>query len=244
MTKRFGLLVLMIAGLLCLPAAALEIKTGFGGGATLSSLTGGDAAMVDDSINAISNIGQLTIDQRPRHIGLSGSVALCVEFNEWVALLSELSFAQKGSVWKGNANIAKIIGGVTDTVSSTVEVERRLNYIELPVMAAFKPHFGALSPFVFAGPCVSFNCFAEEAVRLDGRLSKERDIKYLTYGTVKNDLLVYDVGYCAGAGIGYTVLGRELTLDGRVGGGLVNIIKDKNIKVSTIAVRLGILVPR
>jgi hypothetical protein len=256
--KRMMFIAGMVTLSMALTSMAVEIKTGFKGGVALSNLTGADAKTLDDSAKGVSGMVSNSISEYPRHLGMTGCVTLCVEFNDWVALFTDLSFAQKGNIWKGTADVAKIVNGQTDTVTTPFEVEHLLNYFELPILAACKPHFGAFSPFVYAGPMAGFNCYAQTTVRVDGKNVKETDIKYLVYDRKKSDFVVFDAGYMAGGGIGYTIAGYEVTLEARISGGLMNmfrrIAKDpvskkktveyKDIKTSALSVMLGVLIPR
>jgi hypothetical protein len=234
----------ILAGLLALPCMSLELKTGFKGGINLSTFSGSDAAIVDDSAASVSGALENRISEYPKHLGVAGAVSLCIEFTDWVALMSELSFSQKGNIWKGEIDVGTIVNGENVTITSPLEIERRVNYFELPVMASIKPHFGAFSPFAFAGPVVSFNCFSESVTRVDGQNLKESDIKYFTYSGQKHDLLIFEAGYVAGGGIGYTIGGYEATLDARISGGVTSIIKDRKVSTSSIIIMLGILIPR
>jgi len=242
---------IVLVGLLSLPSAAVEFKSGFSAGVNMSQLIGSDAKTLDDSTKALSNVGlDPVIASYPQYSGFTGSVRFCAEFNNWVALLSELSFAKQGNIWKGTAKIAKIISGVNDTVTSDITIERRLSYLSVPLFIAFKPHFGAWSPMLYGGPSFAFNFFAENSKNVVGGKSGLTDIKYLTYAktdpadTTKHDLVLFNGQACFGAGVSYTFHGYDIVLDARYSRGGTSIIKGKAIDMSSIAVTLGLLVPR
>ncbi|MBN2036024.1 MAG: PorT family protein [Chitinispirillaceae bacterium] len=234
----------LLLACLVLSTAAVDIKTGFKAGASLSKFTGADAQTLDDSATAISGLVGHAIDDYPQRLGMAGAVTFCAQFNDWVALMSELSFAKKGNIWKGSVDIAKIVNAQTDTVTSPLTIERKMNYFELPVMAACKPRFGRWSPFLYAGPVISFNCFAETVVKVDGDNYKESDIKFLIFGQTKSDMVVFEAGYRAGGGVGYTLGRYEITLEARASNGITSIFKDTKISTSTIEMLLGVLILR
>jgi hypothetical protein len=243
MNKRFVAASILAAGLFVLPLSALEIKSGFFAGMGFAQWTGVDAKVLDDKTQALSNFtgGQVLLTGFPRRSDITGCVRFEVEFNNWLAFISDISFIKMGTRMQGTA---QNIGSAGDTAVNSIEVMRRLNYLTVPVLVSFKPHFGKISPMVYVGPSFGFNCFAENVNKVTGGNGSTSDIKYLTYGAENHDLVLFEGGVCGGAGISYELFGYDWTLDARYSQGITSIIKGKKINNTAIAIMFGIMIPR
>lgn len=219
---------------------AVELTAGFFGGMHFSGFTGSDARTVDDNTAGLSNLNDLVLTDYPLINGLAAGGRLSVSFFGSLAVISELSFSQQGNRWNGTALVERL----NDTVVSAITVERRLNYFSLPVLVAFKPRCGRFSPFVYAGPSFSFNCFAESKSTVDQGASSKSDIKFFTYGGVDHDLVVYYGAVSAGGGLSFAAGGNEWMVDARYNAGMTSIIRDKKITMSSLSVAVGVMVPR
>ena len=175
------------------------------------------------------NIANVSVDPLEEGLDLSSRTAfgfggvLDFGLNESVALHLEPMYLQKG----------------TKAVADGVDIEFKVDYLEVPVM--FKYAFGTseTKPYIMVGPTIGFNLNAKMKVSAGG-FSDEEDIK--------DEIKSIDFGLGFGAGVSLAMGNNSIFVEARYAIGLTNINDDPDdpdtdIKTKGIQIFAGITFP-
>ena len=90
---------------------------------------------------------------------------ITININDMFAIQPEVLFMQRG----GKIDEIDVLYHIDDDwVDGTWAMEAKHGYVEIPVLAKLSiPTDGALTPFFFAGPAVSFNLSAENEMAME-----------------------------------------------------------------------------
>gem|GEM_PF-281114 len=209
------LTVFLLAG--TLPSTAqvaddgVELRPGLKGGLT-SMTQGGDGSPSD-------------LDRRTGfHVG---AFAL-IDYPGMLSVRPEVSYIQKG------ASVSDTFLPILDPDVPEVEVtsDRRLDYIELPVLVrASLPFSAAVDGNVFAGPMVAVNVLAEADVEVEG----ERETIDISDATE-----TIEAGLVLGAGLDVNIGSRLGTVDVRYVFGLTDTADQTDLQVVNQGFTVGL----
>lgn len=166
---------------------------------------------------AMSNIfGRDVYDQRFR-AGFTYGIFMTYGIGRTFAVQPELLFVMKGSKY--------VNGRGSDAYRETMNLE----YVELPILAKFYlPFSRAFRIHVFAGPAPALNIRARVDARFAGEFQEE---------TLDN-VMGFDIGLAAGAGIEVPVGRGRITFDARYTAGLTTLSKESDDDIRNGAVSL------
>jgi hypothetical protein len=123
------------------------------------------------------------------------------------------------------------------------DVELRIAYIEIPVLAKFTVGTSIARPYFFAGPTIGFKVSCEVEARGGGiSISADCDEDEEAGSEIKS----VDIGAAFGAGFDYDLGGVTLVVDGRYGLGFSSIVEgpgDPDVKNRAFAFLAGVSIP-
>lgn len=164
--------------------------------------------------------------------GFQAGVVADLALNENFSIIPELLFSQRGSKRK--------VTMTEEGISVIIKDDITLNYLQLPINAAYKFDMGLNSKFlVFAGPYLGYGLSAKEKAETttDGvSISASQDIKF---GSKDDELKPIDYG--VNLGIGYQF--EKILFKLQYNLGLNNLDNEKNysMKNANFAVSAGYL---
>jgi hypothetical protein len=183
-------------------------------------------AQAQNAIIPKIGIAVTSVDRNPElgskssRSGLVVGLAYDASVNELFSLQPELLYIQKGD----------------HREAPGVEVNTRINYLEVPLLAKVKLGFDALKLYAVAGPSVGVGLNGETEAR-SLWMSGASDVEF---GNEEGELKRVDIGLQAGGGIGYQVGKGTLLLDLRYGAGLSNLDNVEDWKFKNRAFTLSV----
>jgi hypothetical protein len=218
MSKLNLFIVMLLALFIALPASA-QVSLGLIGGLNLANIN------TDPQPEG-------NVDLKSRPVLGSGGV-LELRLTENVGLYLQPMFLQKGAKAKGSV----------DEELDSVNVELKMNYIEIPVFLKFAFGANTIKPYLMAGPTLGLRLSARETGTLSiGGVQQEID------EDVKVNTRTFDFGLGFGAGVSFPLGNNFVFLEGRYALGLSNISDDPEdpdakIKTRGIQIMTGIAFP-
>lgn len=216
-TIRIAILLFSVLLLCGSPAKGqVDISPGVRVGLNSSSV-GGDT---DAYARAFAGLGGQDLNVETSFVNRTGYTVgayALLDFSGPFALQPELRYIQRGF------ELIVTVGSVPNRRTTAPEIH--LDYVDIPILARYEvPVSEGVSPHVFAGPAFGFNIKAESVV--SGETNDESEG---TSGT--------DVELEMGAGVDFdlSALGfgtGAVTLDGRYGYGLTNLIDSDQVDYS------------
>jgi len=177
----------------------------------------------------VSNLVQSGADNNYK-AGFQAGVVADFGISENFSVIPELLFSQRGGKSKTNLDLA----GNRVSMSESA----RINYLQLPVNAAYKFNVGNGSKlFVFAGPYFGYGLSGEmkNEIKSGGAIMNTTgDIKF---GSEEGEVKRFDLGINAGVGYQFNKVFFKLQYNP----GLVNFsnVKNNSMKNTNIAVSAG-----
>lgn len=176
----------------------------------------------------VSNIVENDDEGSKYKAGFQAGVIADFGITEKFSIMPELLFSQRG---------CKIDGPLEEGTSANMSLT--LNYLQLPVNAAYKFNVGRGSKlFVFAGPYIGYGISTKASAKIeteDGNVTFSSD--ELKFGSKDDEVKAFDFGLNVGVGYEYGKVFFKLQYNP----GLINLSNDSDVslKNTNLAVSVG-----
>jgi opacity protein-like surface antigen len=196
---------------------------GFKVGFNMSNVSVPESDLADYVLEIIEDSTGISVGSNETLTGYTFGVFLTYNLTPTFAIQPELLYTSKGFSIP-----------ITAMDIITLDLDFRMTYLEIPVLAKLQFGSGSTKPFLLAGPAISLLMSSDMEL-----LGQSVDIKDLTKST--------DLGFVFGGGVVFPVGNGKVTLDGRYTLGLSNIVDlpidiplvDVDIKNTNLSFMLG-----
>jgi len=208
-----------ILSILCVSASFAQARFGVTAGLNASKL----------SVSGVES--EMSFDFKA---GFQAGVLMDLSINKHFSIIPELLFSQRGVKFKTSE-----FGGLDfENLDIKASATMTLNYLQLPVNAAFKFDVGYGSKFfIFAGPYVGYGLSAKVKVKASYENTKVSQSEKIKFGSGDEELNPLDFGINAGIGYQYEKVFFKLQYNH----GLINLSNESEgkIKNMNVAVTAG-----
>jgi len=157
--------------------------------------------------------------------GFQAGIVADFGITENFSIMPELLFSQRGAKYSEEEPDYKINASVT------------LNYLQLPVNAAYKFDLGYGSKlFVFAGPYIGYGISAKASGNAKGDGIEIDDVPQVKFGSKEGEIKPFDFGVNVGVGYQYDKIFFKLQYNQ----GLINISNDRDYTDRNMNVALSV----
>lgn len=193
---------------------------------TFGILIGTNIATISDADQGIGDVVGAAFDKKKR-MGLNGGVFMKVPLSGMLSLQPEVHYAQNGV-------------SITSSTGDVNTIDLKLDYLEIPVLLRLdvKGSGAAVHPILLAGASGAYRLRCAVSANADGTsLSQRCDAASDSEDPFKKS----DFSLVGGAGIGFTSMGRTLSLQVRYTHGLTNLASTDSDTTKPKNRALGIL---